>query len=88
MIGKANVSTCMDDLYIAIYGHFDIYVNFSSKNFIGWDLGFWKKIGEIEFFFFNFLSMNSIFLVDLWVTTLIQGDQTHNGHFENARNDK
>ena len=32
--------------------------------------------------------MNSIFLVDLWMNKLIQGVQTHNGPFKNARNDK
>ena len=65
-------------------------LTFHQKNFIGWSFGFWKKIGEIIIFFnfFQFFTMNSIFLVDLWMNKLIQGVQTHNGPFKNARNDK
>ena len=36
----------------------------------------------------SILSMKLTVLVNLWVTKLIQGVQTHNGLYENARNDK
>ena len=46
----------------------------------------WRNYNCFQFFSIFYHEFG--FLVDLWMNKLIQGVQTHNGPFKNARNDK